>query len=102
MTLMNLKTWNSLPPDIQKIFEDLDPWLTEELIKVDVGYIAMVIGKAKEMGHTFITPTPAEMELWREAVQPVHDKWIADNEAKGLPAKKVYKEAKKLIKKYTK
>jgi len=100
--LMNLKTWNSLPPDIQKIFEDLSPWLGQGIIKGDNGYIAMVIGKAKEMGHTFITPTPAEMALWREAVQPVHDKWIADAEAKGLPAKAVYEEAKKLIKQYTK
>ena len=100
--LMNLKTWNSLPPDIQKIFEDLSPWLGQEIIKADVGYVAMVIGKAKEMGHTFITPTPAEMKLWREAAQPVHDKWIADTEAKGLPGKAVYKEATRLLKKYNK
>jgi TRAP-type C4-dicarboxylate transport system substrate-binding protein len=102
MVNMNLNTWNSLPPDIQKIFEDMSSWLAQEEIKGNEGYIAMVIGKAKEMGHTFITPTPAEMKLWREAAQPVHDKWIADTEAKGLPAKAVYKEATRLIKQYTK
>jgi hypothetical protein len=47
-----------------------------------------------------MTPTPEEMQLWRQAVKPVHQKWIADNEAKGLPAKAIYQEAKRLIKEY--
>lgn len=97
MLLFNLKKWQSLPPDIQKIFEELGPWLADELIKVDNGYEAMILGKAKEMGHTFTHPTPEEVKLWREAVQPAHDKWIAETAAKGLPAKAVYEEAKKLI-----
>ena len=98
MLLMNIKKWNSLPPDIQKIFEDLSPWLGQALIQADNGYEAMVIGKAKELGHTMTIPTPQEMQLWKNAVQPVHDKWIADTEAKGLPARAVYEEAKRLIK----
>jgi TRAP-type C4-dicarboxylate transport system substrate-binding protein len=97
MLLFNLKKWQSLPADIQKIFEDLSPWLGEELIKADTGYEAMVIGKAKEMGHTIVTPTPEEVQLWRQAVQPVHDKWIAETAAKGLPAKALYDETRKLV-----
>lgn len=102
MVLMNLKTWNSLSPDIQKIFEDLRPWLEQELIKMDVLSEERAMNAAKELNHTFIYPGPKEMELWHKAVQPVHDKWIADTEAKGLPAKAVYKEAQRLIKQYTK
>ena len=102
MLLMNINTWKKLPPDIQKIFEDLSPWLGQELIKADDGYEAMVLGKAKEMGHTFITPTAEEMKLWVEAVQPIHQEWIAANEAKGLPAQAVYDEAQRLIKEYSK
>lgn len=102
MILMNGKKWNSLPPDIQKVFEDLSPWLGQTLIKADNGYEAMVMGKAREMGHTITTPTPQEMKLWKAAVQPIHDKWIADTEAKGLPARAVYEETKRLIKEYDK
>ena len=102
MILINLKTWNNLPADIQKIFDDLSPWLAQELIKADDGYEAMILGKAKKMGHTLITPTADQMKLWVEAVQPIHQKWIADNEAKGLPAQAVYDEAKRLIKEYSK
>ena len=102
MLLVNLKTWESLPPDIQKIFDDLSPWLAGELIKADNGYEMMVLGKAKEAGHTLYTPTPEELQQWKDAVQPVHDKWIEENEAKGLPARAVYEEAKRLIAERTK
>jgi TRAP-type transport system periplasmic protein len=98
MILFNQKKWDRLPADIQKIFEDLGPWLGETLIKADNGYEAMVLGKAKGMGHTIVTPSAEELTLWRKTVQPVHDKWIKDTEAKGLPAKAVYEEAKRLIK----
>jgi len=97
MLLFNQKKWQSLPPDVQKIFEELSPWLATELIKADSGYEAMVIGKAKEMGHTIYMPTPEEMKLWVEAAQPIHDKWVTETAAKGLPAKALYEEAKKLI-----
>ncbi len=100
LLLMNQKAWGKLPADIQEIFEDLDAWLGEELIKADAGYVAMVRGKAKEMNHTFITPTPEEIALWREAVQPVHDKWLSETEAAGLPARAVYEEVKKLLANY--
>ena len=98
MVLFNLESWNKLPPDIQKIFEELGPWLGQELMKADIGYEAMIIGMIKEKGHKIIKPTPEEVQLWKEAVQPTHDKWISDTEAKGLPAKAVYDEIKRLVK----
>jgi TRAP-type C4-dicarboxylate transport system substrate-binding protein len=98
MLLFNQKKWDSLPPDVRKVFEELSPWLANELIKADSGYEAMVLGKAREMGHTFTTPTAEELKLWREAVQPTHDKWIADTAAKGLPAKALYEEVQSLVK----
>jgi TRAP-type C4-dicarboxylate transport system substrate-binding protein len=102
MVLFNLDTWNKLPPDIQKIFEELSPWLGKELIRADSGYEAMVVGKAREMGHKLVTPTPDEVQQWVDAVQPVHKKWIEDTEAKGLPAREVYEEAKRMIREYKK
>jgi hypothetical protein len=38
--------------------------------------------------------------VWVNAAKPVHEEWIEKNEAKGIPAKAIYKEYKKLIKKY--
>ena len=69
-------------------------------MKADGGYEAMILGKIKELNHNIYTPTEAEMKLWREAVQPIHEEWIAKNEAKGLPARALYNETKRLIEEY--
>lgn len=97
MLLFNQKSWDKLPADVQQVFLELEPWYTQEVMKMNGGYINMVKGQAKGMGHEFYEPTAEEMVLWRQAVQPVHDKWITDTEAKGLPARAVYEEAKRLI-----
>jgi TRAP-type C4-dicarboxylate transport system substrate-binding protein len=100
MLLFNQKSWDKLPDDVQKVFLELEPWYTEQVIKMNTGYINMVKGMAKEMGHEIYEPTAEEMELWKQAVQPVRDKWITNTEAKGLPARTVYEEAKRLSEEY--
>jgi TRAP-type C4-dicarboxylate transport system substrate-binding protein len=100
MVLMNLKTWNSLPPDIQKVLDELKPYLEQELIKADVIAVEKAMNAAKAANHTIITPNDEAMKQWRAAVQPTHDKWIKDTAAKGLPAQGVYDDVKRLIKEY--
>lgn len=102
MLLFNQKSWDKLPADVQKVFLELEPWYRNSVMGMNTGYINMVKGEAQKMGHTFYEPTAEEMKLWKEAVQPAHDKWIADTEAKGLPARAVYGEAKRLLGEMTK
>lgn len=99
---MNQDVWNKLPPDIQKVFMDCKEWVEQAILRLDDGIIVKARAKAKEMGHPVIQLTPQERELWVKATEPLRQKWIADMEAKGLPGKAVYKEAQRLIKKYTK
>ena len=93
-------TWKRLPPDIVKIIKDLEPWLVEESIKVDTSEIQRAKDVAKGLGQTFTYLTPEEIQMWMTAAKPFHEKWIADNEANGLPARAVYEETKRLIAKY--
>lgn len=102
MVIMNVKKWKSLPPDVQKVFEELRPNLEQDLIQMNLGFFNYVVNKAKEMGHTFIYPNPDEVKLWKEVVRPSHEKWISENEAKGLPARAIYEETQRLIKEYSK
>jgi len=102
MLLFNQKSWDKLPADVQKVFLELEPWYRNSVMGMNAGYINMVKGEAKKLGHTFYEPTAEEMKLWKEAVKPAHDKWIQETEAKGLPAKAVYEEAKRLTAEMTK
>jgi TRAP-type C4-dicarboxylate transport system substrate-binding protein len=81
---MNLNTWNSLPPDIQKIFNELSPWaqqLQHDLMDKEV---EQGRAKAKEKGNEFINLSSAEKAKWAEAVKPVIDDWAAEMDKQGL------------------
>jgi TRAP-type C4-dicarboxylate transport system substrate-binding protein len=102
-TGMNLRVWNSLPPDIQKIME-------EESAKAsirnsrgwDLKEQAAIELMKKTPGKEVIYLSDEEVDRWRAKVQPLYDKWIADREARGLPAKQVFDEARRLFQKYQK
>lgn len=99
--IMNLNTWNSLPPDIQKIIDSLEPWAVEGFLEQMDTMTVKAQKECQDLGHTIITPTPEELELWY-AGKPLQDKWIADNEAKGLPAQAIYNDVQRLIKESSK
>jgi TRAP-type C4-dicarboxylate transport system substrate-binding protein len=101
MGIANIEVWNSLPLDIQEIFIDLGSFIEEKSIEWDVGVVETAHQFAREMGHPIYSLTTAEHKAWEEAVQSYHDEWIAETEAKGLPARKVYEGAKKLIAEYS-
>jgi TRAP-type C4-dicarboxylate transport system substrate-binding protein len=100
--MMNLKKWNSLPKDVQKVFD-----------KVSAEYVAKyaeawdAIDKegrefALGLGHKIIPLSKEESARWAKAVEPVIDDYIKETEAKGLPGEKYVKYVKNLIKKYSK
>jgi len=99
--VMNLKKWNALPKDIQKIFQEEGKkhWL--EMGKPADGFTQRVIGIYKGIpGHEVYVIPPEERVRFLKAAQPVHEKWIAGMEAKGLPGRKLFDETVKLTKKY--
>ncbi|MFC1864134.1 hypothetical protein ACFL1Z_09320, partial [Thermodesulfobacteriota bacterium] len=56
------------------------------------------LGYAEKNGHTTVTLTPEELKKWHELAQPLHDKWLDKNAAKG--AKEIYAETKRMISEY--
>jgi TRAP-type C4-dicarboxylate transport system substrate-binding protein len=97
--IWNEKKWNSYPPDVQKILTDAAHFYTEKFYEMDFGMQAMVVKTCKDKGDTFTELTPQDVKVWYDLVKkPVHDKWIAEAQAKGLPGKAVYNETLRLIK----
>jgi TRAP-type C4-dicarboxylate transport system substrate-binding protein len=95
--IMNLDTWNKLPADIQKILDDAGRWRADAQLTSDIGMVQSAIDYAKNKNHTLTYLTPDQIKAWVTVVKPVHDKWISDMAAKGLPAKDIYDEANRLI-----
>lgn len=100
---MNLDTWNRLPPDIQRIFEETGgEWYVDKIFdsafRASVAEILPWI--AKEYGIEIIELPPEEVARWNERLKPVLGKYAAELEAKGLPAKRLIEEARRLYVKY--
>jgi TRAP-type C4-dicarboxylate transport system substrate-binding protein len=93
---MNADSWNSLPPDLQKILAEATTWVSEEVMQLDERDQQASIDIAKEKNHTFIYLTPEEVQLWADLAKPVHQEWIADNAAKA-PTQEMYDEIQRLI-----
>ena len=105
---MNWDAWNSLPPDVQKIFEELSgSYMTnltgEAVDKADISCRAGIEEYDKKVGNPehYIVPED-EFQRWAEAVNPVYDMWIKRMEAKGLPGKAFLEDARRLAEKYSK
>ena len=100
MALMNLKTWHSLPPDIQKIIEkvnaDAVQWAIDSY-NMQSGTTDKLLKKA---GIQIFSLSQAELARWKKRTKPLWDEWLAEMQAKGLPAQKVRDDFVEILKKY--
>jgi TRAP-type C4-dicarboxylate transport system substrate-binding protein len=101
--VMNQAKWNSLPKDVQKVMDDLSREQSEWTGKYMDGHVNKSIDWSKKNYSIEIYELPKkEMARWDKLLEPITDKWIKDAEAKGVEAKKIVKDIKKLNKKYSK
>jgi len=100
--IMNPDSFNSLPADVQAIFKDRELWsfYTKTLQGQEDENTAGGLAMTKEMGHTYVDFSAADKELFAEAAAPIHQKWIADVKAKGLPAQEIYDEMMRIAETY--
>jgi TRAP-type C4-dicarboxylate transport system substrate-binding protein len=92
---MNLDAWKSLPKDIQDKLMSVSAAAGERAGRVYDDAEAKAFVEWEKVGVQIYTPPSAEVALWKKAVDPVWNDWIKQNEAKGLPAKKVADEVRK-------
>lgn len=86
--VMDRKRWEKLPADVQKVIEELGP---EMAVWTGKYHDQENVGGALEWGKTQhklqIVPVAAdERARWDAKLKPMEEKWIAEMNAKGLPA----------------
>jgi TRAP-type C4-dicarboxylate transport system substrate-binding protein len=93
--VMNPDVFNSLPPDIQKIFDDLDPWFVSGRQEAEIQSGVVAKEQAKELGQEFLELAPGELQKIMSSAIPLHDEWVAEREGMGLPARALIDYVKK-------
>lgn len=97
---MNLKKWNSLPEDVQEVFEEVSArYIAKAGAVWDSGDKAG-LKFALKMGNKMIKQSTRESTKWAEAVLPVISGYEKKAEAKGLPGRQYVKTLRGLVNTY--
>lgn len=99
---MNLKTWSSLPKDVQEAFEKVrTKYVTASGGVWDAGDKAG-LEYTQSLGNKIIPVSDEENARWAKAIQSVISDYVKKAEGKGLPGEEYVKTLKALIEKYKK
>jgi TRAP-type C4-dicarboxylate transport system substrate-binding protein len=95
--IMNTEKLESLPQDLQDILLNSGHWWFDKFYVLDQADIAAATQFALDNNHTMIYLTDAEIAEWRDAIKDtIHQAWIDEAEAAGLPGQEVYDRAMEL------
>jgi TRAP-type transport system periplasmic protein len=87
---MNLKKWNSLPKDIQKVFEDMTLSASCQAGATLAKENDWVIDELKARGDDFYYLPEEEKRIWKTKVQPLADSYIEALNKKGMDGQAIY------------
>lgn len=93
--VMNMDKWNSLPKDVQKVFDEM---AVQQCVWTGVymdNHVNDSIAWSKKNHNIEITVLPdAEMAKWNKLLEPITGKWINGAKEKGLPAEAIVTDIK--------
>jgi TRAP-type C4-dicarboxylate transport system substrate-binding protein len=99
--VVNNVSWSKIPKQDQDIIMNLSGQKQAEVAANAYeaeALLAMDMAKADKMN--IYTLPAAELAKWKEAMNPIYQKWVADMNAKGLPGQAILDDAMKLNEKY--
>jgi len=87
--VMNKNKWNSLPPDIQKIIEQINEEYIDKQGKTwdEVDKVGRDYTLAR--GNKIISLSPDENRRWEKTVKPILEEYKKNMKDKGLPGEEV-------------
>jgi TRAP-type transport system periplasmic protein len=89
--VMNKNKWNALPPDIQKIFTQVNEEYKEKVGALWDSTDKDGIEFAKSKGVKLVPLSKEEDARWAKAVRPLLDTYVEDMKKKGLPGDQALK-----------
>ena len=80
---MNLNLWESLPDDIQQVFEEASENLVKLTVEIGPAWDEQTLKYFEDEGLTIHRLTEEEYAMWSEATQPAYDTFIKHCEEAG-------------------
>src|SRR2546429_7402834 len=98
---MNQKKYESLPPDLRKVIDDLSgAWGAEFTGAAWDKNEEEGMAAAKNAGATIYAVPAAERARWAAKLKPVEDEWITSMQSRGLPGREVLQDLREALQRY--
>jgi TRAP-type C4-dicarboxylate transport system substrate-binding protein len=109
VVIMNKDKWNKLPKDIKEIFTQTtglqksksDGAIFDDTDKKLFNDVVMPYDKKNNNPAPYFLPKD-ELARWKDAIAPLYEEFIKENETKGLPARALFNDLLKLVEKHSK
>ncbi|KNZ68333.1 extracellular solute-binding protein [Thermincola ferriacetica] len=102
IAVMNKDVWESLPPDVQKVIDELGPEMARWTGEYHDNHVQEALKwSAREYGLQVVTLSEEEKAKWDAKLKPLQDKLVKDLKAKGLPAEEYRNRLYELKDKYS-
>jgi len=100
--VMNMDSWNKLPADVKKVFDDLRVEQSEWTGTYMDNHVQKSIEWSKKTYDVeFIELAAGEKAKWDAELEPITNAWIKDAEGKGFPAGQIVEDIEALIEKHS-
>lgn len=97
---INQDLWNSFPPAIQKVFEDVSAECVEKIAPLWDEMDQEGIAFGKENGMEYYQVPEATLKTWWDVLAPIQSNWVAERAGKGHKAQEALDSLKGLAAKY--
>ena len=99
--VMNKDSYNNLPDDLRAILDEesgekLSAFASQVMWDMDAPAREIAV----EAGNNIVTLDEAEVQRWKDASQPVIDRWVAEMDAQGIDGNALIEQARALIQKH--
>jgi TRAP-type C4-dicarboxylate transport system substrate-binding protein len=99
--VMNRDRWNSLPPEVQKVLDDLVAEQSEWTGNYMDGHVKESVEWSRSTYQVELIELPAEEKArWDARLQPMTAKWVAEASQKGLPAEAILADLQAMVAKH--
>ncbi len=101
--VMNWDSWKKLPPEVQKVMDDMGTEQSKWTGEYMDGHVKKSIEWSKKNHNIeIIQLSKEERAKWDKLVEPMIGQWVGEAKGKGLPAEAILADMKAFAKKYTK
>ncbi|MFC1867477.1 TRAP transporter substrate-binding protein [Thermodesulfobacteriota bacterium] len=94
---MNKKTWSKLPKDVQKVFNELVPWVINLQGEVYARLDKKIMNVSKAKGVEFIELSQADLKKISKDIKFIENNWVADMKKKKLPGEEMLADVYKIL-----